>query len=444
MENLNVVIIGAGPAGLFAARELVEDPDISVTIIDKTNRVGGSGLKSDGKLNFAYEKIGVDDLTTFVSKDKAEEIIDDMIRFFIQYNISPITPGPSNIKALEELCEAYDLEYVHATQAHIGSDRLSGIMEAFHTYLEAKGVKFLLSVNVEYVNEDYIQVRRTGSSSLTPFTWKMPYDKLIIAVGRTGALYFKDIYDMLKIEYSYSPIDIGVRVEVPNFCTKRIVEDYGFWDPKIVGYTARRNKVRTFCTCPYGYLRTESYGKFNGSYLIGMNGYSDSNRRSNNSNFAFMNTVHLTEPFEDTTLLGQIIAQKVNLMGGGRPIVQRYVDFIKGGRTTKEKMKEVPFKSTLSSVSYTPGDILFAYSSKIADNLKEGLDRLSHIIEMPPKSTLLFAPEIKFYARRVHFEENFQTSMRNIYIIGDGSGVSRGIIGAGATGIIAAQHIRGM
>lgn len=439
---MNVVIIGAGPAGLFAARELAKNPKTSITVVDKTNRVGGSGLRSDGKLNFTYKEIGVDDLTKIVSEFTARDIIKVMMKFFYEHNIHILTPEHSSIMAFRELCKDYDLEYIYADQAHIGSDRLDGIMKQFHRELVEMGVNFFLNNKVIRVEHDYVRMMKMRTNvSGDDSTWQLPYDKLIIAVGRTGSLEFKSLYDELGIEYSYSPIDIGVRVEVPSFGTKRIVEDLGLWDPKIIGYTSRQNKVRTFCTCPYGYLRTENYGEFNGSHLIGVNGYSDADRRSDNSNFAFMNTVNLTEPFEDTTLLGQIIVQKVNLMGGGKPIVQRYVDFIKGRRTNKEKMKELPFKSTLSPDLFTPGDITFAYSGKIVDNLREGLDRLSHIIEMPPKSTLLFAPEVKFYARKIKFEEGFRTIHENIYIVGDGSGVSRGIVGAGATGIIAAKNI---
>lgn len=426
---MNIVIIGAGPAGIFAAIELAKKH--KVTLIDQNSYIGGSGLHSDGKLNFSYKDVGADDLTKFTSEDELKQILENLKITFAIHGVNSAYPSNSVIEELQEKCRLANLTYTPVRQAHIGSDKLRNIMSNIHVLISNR-MKIKLNTTITSVFTDCI---------ITDKNEIIPYDKLIIAVGRTGSLSFFNFYNTLNINYEYTPIDIGVRVEVPSKSTDYIVEELGLWDPKIHTYSAKDEKVRTFCTCPYGYIRLESYGKYNNIDMVGVNGYSDNGKRGDNSNFAIMNTVHLTKPFEDTTALGQQIVQLTNLLGGGKPLVQILDDFIRGRRSTISRLNHLNMRPTLLPQLRTPGDINFAYSRKIVENIIDGIMDLSYIIDMDPTNTVLYAPEVKFYANKIQFEEGFRTTRPNIFIAGDCSGYSRGIIGAAITGIITARQI---
>lgn len=431
---MKIVIVGAGSAGIFAAFELLKNPQMDITLIEKSSLIGGSGLQSDGKLNFAYKDVGTQDLTRFVSEQEAEKIIKYLEKYFESKGICAVSPAEKIINKLSTECSIYGMEYHPTRQAHIGTDNLSNIMSKIYEYLLCSRVRILLHTEIFNIHNNTL---------LTQHGTEIPFDYLILALGRTGSLTFKPIYDSLGIKCSYNPIDIGIRVEVPAASTYKLVEEYGIWESKISMNTSKNEKVRTFCHCPYGFVKLEHYGKFYDRNIYGVNGNSKLLERSPNTNFALLNTVHLTKPFEDTTLLGQNTVWMTNLLGGGYPIAQRYKDFLEERRSTPEKISEMKMKPTLSNRSYVAGDINFAYSAKIVQNLKEGMKKISHIIPMPVENTLLYAPEVKFYARCVNFKEGFKTHIENIYVVGDGSGISRGIIGAAATGIIAARQIVG-
>lgn len=423
---MKVVIIGAGPAGLFAAKKLREN-DIDVTIIEQQHKIGGAGLQADGKLNFTYKDVGGTDLTEFVSEEKAKEIIYELSCFFWNRNIHSSLPTPQTMNYIQNLATYAGYKYIPVDIAHIGTDELKYVMNEFYKYLRELGTTFLLGSKVIDIKNNVIITT----------DMPVPYDVLLIAVGRTGALNFKPIFDKLGIEYTFNPVDIGIRVEIPLENIKHLTDECK--EIKLITYTRRNEKVRTFCMCEGGYINVELYGKFNDLNLIGVNGHSNSKIKSPNTNFALLNTVHLTKPFTDTTLLGQSIAYTTNILGGGKPIVQCYSDFLSRQRTNEERIEKCILKPTLSNT--TLGDITFAYPAKIIDNLEEALFRLGRIIPLNPDSTLLYAPEIKFYARRIKTDKYLETTVPNIFVAGDGAGISRGIIGAGATGIIAANGI---
>jgi hypothetical protein len=237
------------------------------------------------------------------------------------------------------------------------------------------------------------------------------------------------------IGLTFNPVDIGVRVEVPAKVMEEVTEVS--WDPKFHIMTKTYDDfVRTFCACPNGYVTTENYG----NSIFGVNGHSMFHSRSDNTNFAFLVKVALTEPLEDTTEYGRLIANQANVLGGKKPLIQRLGDLKAGKRSTWERIKRSHVKPTLKEV--TPGDISMAYPHRIIQDILEGLDMLSNVIPgLNSDSTLLYAPEIKFYARRVQTNEHLQTKIPNLFVAGDGAGLSRGIVGAAATGIIAARGI---
>jgi len=237
---------------------------------------------------------------------------------------------------------------------------------------------------------------------------------------------------------SFNAIDVGVRVEVPNEVFDEVVNVHRCWDPKFHIYTPGYDDfARTFCVCPRGYVVKEAYE----DELFGVNGYSKRDTGSRNTNFALLVRVKLTEPLENTTEYGTRVAQLANTLGGHKPILQRLGDLRNHRRSTWDRLSRSYVEPTLREV--TPGDISMAYPSRIVEDIRESLEMLDHVMPgVYSDSTLLYAPEIKFYAMRIKTDGRLRTSYRNLWVGGDGAGLSRGIVGAAATGIIAAMGIK--
>ncbi len=407
-------IVGAGPAGLFAAYELCHF-DYDITIIEQANYVGGSGLHSDGKLNF-HPKIG-GDLTEFMSEDDAWKLIEHIKCIFEDVGKVEIPQyDERKLESLEHLAAKAGIKYVPIHQAHIGSDYLPQVIDRLQTYLKNHGVKICLE---------------TISTSINPFT----DTHILLAPGRRGSEWLTKELRKLDIKMKYNPIDIGVRIETTNEVMKEMTDVC--WDPKFHIYSDSYDDfLRTFCTCPAGYVVKESYG----DSLFGINGHSMRNKGSSNTNFALLCKVNLTEPLENTAQYGMRIAQLVNTLGGRKPIIQRLSDLKNNRRSTWDRINKSYVEPTLKDV--TPGDISMGYPRRILNNILEGLEKLDKIIPgINSSSTLLYAPEIKFYSMRIDTDKNLKIPGYPISVAGDGAGVSRGIIGAAATGIIAARGI---
>jgi uncharacterized FAD-dependent dehydrogenase len=216
-----------------------------------------------------------------------------------------------------------------------------------------------------------------------------------------------------------------------------VIHSYGCWDPKFHLYTPSYDDfVRTFCVCPAGFVFRETYGK----ELFGANGHSMRDTKSKNTNFALLTRVRLTKPLENTTKYGTRIAQLANTLGGYKPILQRLGDLRKYQRSTWERINRSYVSPTLQDV--TPGDLTMAYPKRIMTDLMEGLEMLDNVMPgINSDSTLLYGPEIKFYAMRITTDKQLRTKIPNLYVAGDGAGVSRGIVGAAATGLVAAEGI---
>ena len=244
----------------------------------------------------------------------------------------------------------------------------------------------------------------------------------------------ENLIDRYGIKASYGPLDVGVRVEVPSVIMDPVTRINR--DPKFHIITRRYDDfVRTFCTNPGGFVVKEEYQEF-----IATNGHSMTDRRSENTNFAFLVRLELTKPVENTTAYGMSIAKLVTTIGGRRPVIQRLGDLHRGRRSTEERIARNPVRNTLKDV--TPGDISMALPQRIVMDIIEGLEILNQIVPgVNADSTLLYAPEIKFYAREIEVDRSLQTSIRGLYAAGDGAGLSRGIVTAAATGILAGRGI---
>ncbi|KXB06798.1 FAD-dependent oxidoreductase [candidate division MSBL1 archaeon SCGC-AAA382C18] len=446
----DVVIIGAGPAGLFAAKELSGKSDLSIMVIEKgksiNNRkspyeendecpesesydvmqgVGGTGLMSDGTLNLSPYIGG--DLTGYVSGREAKKIIENIDNVFQKHGAPKKIYGEDK-KETEKLARkaaAADVKFIPIKQRHMGSENLPAIITSFKEDLEDKGVDFLLESRVAEIEEDGV-VLETGE--------KIEARYILAAPGRAGAIWLAEQADKLGLNISHGAIDVGVRVEVPSIVMEPVIEVSR--DPKFhIRTKSFDDFVRTFCTNHEGFIVKENYGDY-----VGVNGHSLKSKKSNNTNFAFLSRVKLTEPVTNTTAYGESIGRLATTIGGGRPVVQRIGDLRNGQRSTPSRIERGHVEPTLKDV--TPGDISMALPGRIVTSLQEALDQLDNVVPgVASNSTLLYSPEVKLYAMQISVNDLMQTDIDNLFVAGDGAGLSRDIVNASATGVLAARGI---
>ena len=456
----DVVIIGAGPAGLFAAYELCKNKNLKITLLDKgkraKNRVcpmkinggkclncnpcnilsgfGGAGTFSDGKLNF-IPKLGKSDLFKYMDSDEAFKIIDETEKIFNEFNMdSEIFP--------KNLDKAYQIQRDIAKtgarlllikQKHLGSDKLPNYINNFENYLEKKGIELLDDCNVLDIKSESCKLHEITYNKNNK-EYKIKTKNVIVAPGRTGAKWVQELADKYNIEYVSKSIEIGVRVEV----RKEIMEDIcsTIYDPTIFIKTKTYNdEIRTFCTNPGGFVAKENYYGY-----ICVNGHALKDIKSANSNFAFISKVGLTEPVTNTREYGESIAHIANVLGDSKPVIQTLRDLRLGRRSTWDHINKGFISPTLKDC--VAGDLALILPHRIITNILEGLEELDKIIPgVNNDETLLYGPEIKFFSNEITTDNKFKLNNYNIYFVGDGAGKAGNIVTSAATGLIAAKDI---
>jgi len=447
-----VIIVGGGPAGMFAAYELVGKAD--VTIIDRGKDIakrycpmerkrictkcrvcdimcgiGGAGTFSDGTLNLRPDVGG--DLNEMTHDDDASwKLVDYVDSVYVRFGAPEKNRNgnESEIDGLKRKAASVGAKFIEIPQRHIGSDYAPALIERFRDFLEQNGIHFLVNTDVE----DIIVRDGRCTGVIVEQGREITGDFVLVAPGRVGADFVDRIVEGHGIKAEHAPIDVGIRVEVPAIVMNPITAINR--DPKFHIMTKSYDDfVRTFCTNEKGFVVKEDYGDF-----VGVNGHGMKDRFSENTNFAFLDRIKLTEPLENTTRYGVSIAKLATTIGGGKPIVQRMGDLRRGRRSTQSKIENNVVKPTLRD--FTPGDVSMALPHRIVVDLLEGLEVLDRIIPgVAADSSLLYAPEIKFYARRFVVDDNLETSLENLFVAGDGSGLSRDMVNASATGVLAAR-----
>lgn len=445
-RHFDVVIIGAGPAGLFAALTL--SPRLRVLMIDRKDRAGGAGGATDGKLNLSPH-IGLDLEELRLSEEAAQAYIERVDRVFLEHGADPTLHGVDDARIqgwLERVSwvrrqtpkGGWDITLVPVRQRHMGSDFAHQVTAALAGTIRRRGGTLLLETEILD-----LQVGENGGLLVQTTRGRFHGDFLLAAPGREGAYWFREKARALGVETGHGAIDIGCRVEVASAVYDEITAV--LYDPKLIFTTPTyQDRTRTFCTNPGGRVRVEEHPGFR---LV--NGDALKASKTANTNFALLNTVTMTEPLQDTTAMGQQVARFANFWGGGESLIcQRWGDLMAGRRSKQESFfatsrgfdKLTPTLPPGPGV--TPGDISFAYPGRIVRNLQESLGLLARVIPgVAHPSTVIYVPEIKFYDVRYPTTLDLETGVPGLFVAGDGAGKSRGIIGAAVNGLMVAEGI---
>ncbi len=458
----DVVIVGAGPAGLFNAYELItNNPKLKIAILEKgffvKKRVcpmikqgvpckncnpcailsgyGGAGTFSDGKLNF-IPKLGKSDLTKYMSESEAYKLIDETETIFNKFNMNAEV-YPSNLDFASEIRKKVTVagaKLLIIKQKHLGSDHLPEYIEGICKFLADRGVSLIERsdvIDIKTINEEEHEITYLDPSKKEK---SIISKNVVIAPGRTGAKWIQDFADKHNIPYLSQSIEIGVRVEVRKDIMEEITNV--IYDPTIFIKTKTySDEIRTFCTNPGGFVAKENYYGY-----ICVNGHALKDTKSNNTNFAFISKINLTEPVTNTRLYGESIAKIANVLGDGKPIIQSLKDLKNGRRSEWHRINKGFIEPTLKDC--VAGDLALVMPHRIITNILEGLETLDKIIPgVANDDTLLYGPEIKFFSNEIATDSNFKLNNDNIYFIGDGAGKAGNIVTAAATGLVAARDI---
>jgi len=439
----DIIIVGAGPAGLFSALEISkQNKDLKVLLIDKGNLVenrqktevmngfGGAGTFSDGKLHFtpvlSHEK-----LLHLYSLNEYQEYLDYVEKIFIDNGVDAdyYPKDMQKAKDLVDNAERHNIKLFIRKTIHVGTDKLPAIIKKMQDGI-SKNIELLPNTEIKDLIIENKEIKGVKTVDGKEILGKY----VICAPGRYNASWVEKITKKHNISQVYDKVEVGVRVEFPasinNGHSELMYETIYYLYTKTFD-----DVVRTFCPCPKGFVAIEHYDGY-----TCVNGYSNSNNDGKNSNFALVVEVALTKPLESTRKYAEYIAQGVNLLGAGKPIIQRFKDLKQGRRSTPERLLKSHIEPSLKEA--VPGDIAMAMPYRITQNLIEGIEALSKILPgLDGDSTFLYAPEVKFRSTKVSTDKDLETNIKNLFMAGDGAGVSGNIIGAAISGVIAARGI---
>ena len=449
----DVMIVGAGPGGIFTAYELLEQrPDLKIAIFEMGNELtkrhcpidgvkikscvhcktcsimsgfGGAGAFSDGKYNITNDFGGT--LYEYIGKDKALELMKYVDKINLAYGgegTKLYTTAGSNLKTK---CMQNDLHLLDASVRHLGTDVNYIVLSHLYEHLKDK-VEFHFNCMIDHVEKVENGYRLYHGDTYYEGT------KCVISAGRIGSKWMEKVCSELNIPTSSNRVDIGVRVELPAGIFAHLTDE--LYESKIVYRTSKyEDLVRTFCMNPKGKVVSENT---NGIVTVNGHSYEDPARQTENTNFALLVSKHFSEPFKDSNGYGESIARLSNMLGGG-VIVQRFGDLIRGRRSTEQRIRD---SFTIPTLNATAGDLSLVLPKRILDGIIEMIYALDKIAPGTANDdTLLYGVEVKFYNMEVELDHNLMSCHEGLYIIGDGSGITHSLSHASASGIYVARQI---
>ena len=461
MEN-NVVIIGAGPAGIFTALEMLKKGSKKkITIIEKgvaienrqcpkhktkqcvnckpychiTTGFSGAGAFSDGKLSLSYEVGG--DLPALIGEDLAQETIDYTDGIYLEFGADTHVEGLENTDEVKEIRKnaiKAGLKLVDCPIRHLGTEKAQDIYYSIEKYLIENGVEIIFGCEcVDLILEDGVCHGVTLKNKKESF--EMRAEHVVVATGRRGADWLEKLCAEHNIAHAPGTVDIGVRVEVRNEIMEKV--NKVLYEAKLVGYPHPfKNKVRTFCQNPGGFVSQENYD----NDLAVVNGHSYKELKSNNTNFAILCSHNFSTPFNQPIEYAQKVGELTNMLGAGHILVQRFGDILDGKRTWQKELSQSNLRPSLPDA--VAGDITAAMPYRAMTNIINFIQAMDTVVPgIASTETLLYSPELKFYSNRVKMDADFNTNIKGLHCLGDSSGWTRGLMMASVMGVLMGRKL---
>lgn len=458
----DLVIVGAGPAGIFTALELIRRGDRRKIVLiekgkaieerkcpkDKTKKCvnckpycnittgfSGAGAFSDGKLSLSCEVGG--DLPELIGEDLAQEMIDYTDRIYLEFGADEHIEGLGNKKDIDKIRRraiGAGLKLVDCPIRHLGTEKAQEIYKEIEHYLADNGVELLFGyecANIILENDKCLGIIADDGKSST----EIYSENTVIATGRRGAEWLEKICSEHGIVHQPGTVDIGVRVEVRNEIMANV--NHVLYESKLIGYPKPfKNKVRTFCQNPGGFVSQENYD----NDLAVVNGHSYKEIKSDNTNLAILCSHNFIEPFNQPIEYAQKIGELTNMLGAGHILVQRYGDILDGKRTWEKELLRSNVRPTLPDA--VAGDITSAMPYRSMINIINFIQAVDQVVPgFAANETLLYSPELKFYSNKVKMDKDFNTNIRSLHCLGDSSGWTRGLMMASVMGVLMGQKL---
>lgn len=462
--HYDVIIVGAGPAGIFTALEMIrKKSEKKILLVEKgapvnkrhcpkeetkvcvnckpychiTTGFSGAGAFSDGKLSLSYEVGG--DLPEIIGRQKAQDYISYTDDIYLSFGADDHVEGIDSSEAVKEIRKGAirgGLKLVDCPIRHLGTEKAQEIYYKIQEYIQAHDVEIKFNARAEDIIVKDGQIEGVVLTDLkTKEQTTLTAESVVLATGRKGADWLKHVCLDHNIDHKAGTVDIGVRVEVRNEIMEKV--NAALYESKLIGYVEPfKDKVRTFCQNPGGFVSQENYD----NDLAVVNGHSYKEKKSNNTNLAILSSHNFCAPFNKPIEYGKKVSELVNMLGNGKILVQRYGDILSGKRTWDKELDRSNVVPTL--VDAVPGDLTSAIPYRPMTNILNFIAALDAVVPgFASPETLLYGPEVKFYSNKITLTDNFETNINNLYCLGDSSGWTRGLMMASVMGVLMGEHL---